>query len=303
MSQPRSRARFVAMIVLCAGLSGCHWTGGRSWFHRSPAKPAWTDPMSSTLDTTDSKPLGLEQKADLQIAVARSFESQGRMDDAKRLYLQVIESLPEHTEANHRLALLLDRKGECAAAEPYYRRIIELKPEDAEWRCDLGYSYYLQQRWPEAETEFREAIARSPGLRRAHNNLGLLLARTGRGQDAIAEFAQAGCSRAQAEANLAFAFTLAGRWQDAQAAYRRALYGDPDLTAARDGLRNIDSLLAKASQTPQNPGGMPSSREAALAGYVDAGPPAFPASSPPVTPRVADASAAPYAGPRHLPAN
>jgi Tfp pilus assembly protein PilF len=48
---------------------------------------------------------------------------------------------------------------------------------------DLGFG-----RLPEAEKEYRRALALRPGFSEAHNDLGQLLARTGRYDEAIAEF-------------------------------------------------------------------------------------------------------------------
>ena len=85
--------------------------------------------------------------------MARSLEHRGRTDDAKKMYLEAISSAPKQAEAYHRLALPYDRNGECRAAEKFYQDALERDAENAELHCDLGYSYYLQQRWQEAETQ------------------------------------------------------------------------------------------------------------------------------------------------------
>jgi Tfp pilus assembly protein PilF len=99
------------------------------------------------------------------------------------------------------------------------------------------------------------------GLSRAHNNLGLLLARTEREAEAMQAFAMAGASPAEASANLAFAMALDGRVEQAIATYRQALQFDPNLKTAREGLAALESLsthrltthVAPAQTTP--PGG------------------------------------------------
>jgi Tfp pilus assembly protein PilF len=162
--------------------------------------------------------------------LGRAARSDGRGEEG---YLEVVRVLPKRADVHHRLALLYSRKGECQAAEPYFQKAIQLDSENAELHCDLGYNHYLQKRWPEAEASLRQAIALDGSLSRARNNLGLLLARTGREPEAMREFAMAGCDRAQASANLGLALMLEGRAEHAHAEYRRALEFNPNLKAAQ----------------------------------------------------------------------
>jgi Flp pilus assembly protein TadD len=242
--------RLVALTVLLATLSGCRQFSGPQGLHLPWSKPARLGAAPALPSADESPPLRPEQKADIQIALARSLEHQGRTDDAKKVYLEAIKTDPQRADAQHLLGLLHARGGDCAAAERYYQEAIRLAPENAEPHCDLGYSCYLQQRWEEAESHLRQAIALAPDLRRAHNNLGLLLARTGREEDAFGEFAKAGCSEAESHANLAFALSLAERWDDAQAHFQRAVQIDPNLPTARQGLASLQSLAANSGQVP-----------------------------------------------------
>jgi Flp pilus assembly protein TadD len=203
------------------------------------------------LETDDAQPLQPAQKADIQIALARTLERQGRIDEAKKVYLEAIKTNPERADAHHLMGLLHARNGDCQTAEQYYQKANQLDPENAELYCDLGYCFYLQQRWDEAESNLRRAVALAPDSRRARNNLGLLLARTGREQEAFGEFAKAGCSEAEAHTNLAFALSLAERRDVAEAHFQRAVDLDPSLKTAQQGLASLRSLTANAG------GGLP----------------------------------------------
>lgn len=188
-----------------------------------------------------------EQKADVQIALARGLEHQGRTDEAKKIYLDITKAVPRRADAFHRLALLHDHKGECALAQDYYRQALEREPQNAELHCDCGYSAYLQQHWEDAEKSLRRAIALAPDCTRAHNNLGMLLARTRRDGEALQEFAKAGANEAEARANLALAMTLSNRWTEAQTEYQAALTAAPHLKAAQDGVRIVQAVAANGS--------------------------------------------------------
>src|SRR5581483_4349081 len=128
-----------------------------------------------------------------------------------------------------------------------YRKALALRPGDPDIFCDVGYSFYLQRRWAEAEMNLRQAIALRPNHARAHNNLGLLLARTGRDAESLAEFRRAGCAEAEARANVAFALSLEGNLPQAREQYRKALAADASSKTARAGLARLEAVLAKAS--------------------------------------------------------
>ena len=81
-------------------------------------------------------------------------------------------------------------------------------PGNAELLCDFGYSCYLQNDLPKAEQYYQAAINVKPDFERAHNNLGQVLARTGRQNDALRHFKYAGCDPTQATANLQLALEI-----------------------------------------------------------------------------------------------
>ncbi|HEY8887722.1 MAG TPA: tetratricopeptide repeat protein [Gallionella sp.] len=59
----------------------------------------------------------------------------------------------------------------------YYRRALDINPDLAGVRTDLGTMYWRNDDISLAEQAFREAIARDPGFGHAYVNLGLLLHR------------------------------------------------------------------------------------------------------------------------------
>jgi Tfp pilus assembly protein PilF len=105
----------------------------------------------------------------------------------------------------------------------------------------------------DAEETFRQCLVLAPQHTRAHNNLGMVLARTDRCEQALAEFRRAGCTEADAQANLAYALTLERRWLEAQAAYEQALAADPGSTTSRSGLQELEKLMAKVKTASLGP--------------------------------------------------
>jgi Flp pilus assembly protein TadD len=91
----------------------------------------------------------------------------------------------------------------------------------------------------------RQAIALAPTHERAHNNLGLVLARTHRHDEALAEFTKAGLRDADARVNLAFVLTLENNWPEARKQYEAALAADAASVAAKHGLQELETLATR----------------------------------------------------------
>src|SRR5262249_48352188 len=128
-----------------------------------------------------------------------------------------------------------------------YRKALKAEPGSANIYCCMGYSLYVQRRLPEAEMNLMQAIALNPDHYRAHNNLGLVLAQSGRPTAALNEFRKGGCGEADANSNVAFGLMLARHWPEARSYYECALAADPQSSAARKGLDELEALMAKAS--------------------------------------------------------
>ena len=95
---------------------------------------------------------------------------------------------PGLTQVCRRLAVLYDRQCDYARALPEYEQALKLSPKDADLLNDLGYCHYGRGDWAEAEKCLRRAVALRPDHRRAWVNLGLVLGRQGRWDEAIIEF-------------------------------------------------------------------------------------------------------------------
>jgi Tfp pilus assembly protein PilF len=203
---------------------------------------------------TPSAPLTAQQKADVEFAVAQSLEDQGQTDHAIQTYLGVLKKDKRRADAHHRLAILYDQKGDFDASKKHFQAALKQTPNNADLQCDYGYHCYLQQRWPDAEASLRKALALNSSLPRAHNNLGLVLARTGNEDEALREFAKAGCSEAECHANLGFGLAAENHWSRAHLHFQHALQLDPNCRMAQNGLTVLQSVTRNAGQPAAGPG-------------------------------------------------
>jgi Tfp pilus assembly protein PilF len=232
-----------AVLTISAALvSGC-----ASLPKTAPAAP----PKPAPARAEPAVKVGPRQAAEIKVEFAHMMEKQGDAGAAMNAYLDAHKQDPANLDALLGIARLLDADGHFAESMDYYKKAEKARPSDTKVACNYGYSLYLQGRYGEAEAALRQSLARQPDNAWAHNNLGLVLARTGRPADALTEFHRAGCNDADARINLAFALTLQKSWVEARTQYDKALRLDPSSAAARKGLQDLDMVLAKAAR----PGG------------------------------------------------
>ncbi|HYD71357.1 tetratricopeptide repeat-containing glycosyltransferase family protein [Azospirillum sp.] len=136
---------------------------------------------------------------------------------------------PDHAEALVALAESHAGVGQADAGAAAARRAAALRPDLAAAWLALGNAAAAGQRWAEAEAAYRAALDRAPNLVEAHENLGLVLVKQGREEEALDLLDAAGrlrperpLWRARATALLAL-----GRARDAAESYAREMEFHP----------------------------------------------------------------------------
>jgi len=215
-----------------AGVATLGLLGGCQDLNPRPKEHA----SSTFLDSGPQVRLSKRQMADVQVSMGRTAEEQGQFDQARSAYLSALERDPKRADAELRLAILDDRKGDEAGTERHFARALSLRPKDPEILCDQGYSRYLRRRWGDAEFSLKQALKIDPSHARSHTNLGLVLARQGDDSGALAEFARAGLDPADARSNLGLILALEGRFEESKREYALALAAKPTSNRAKEGL-------------------------------------------------------------------
>ncbi len=213
--------------------------------------------------------LTTEQRINTHFDLARALENQGQYDGAITEYQKVIEGfesagklrLDTRTRAriHRRVGVAFDRLGKFDKSREHYQAAQRLAPKEADVWNDAGYSEYLQGHWAEAEKALRKAVELDPSNPRLLTNLGLALAAEGQ-TDAALESLTKAAGPAAAHANLAYVLASTGQLPAARQHYTAALAIQPDLTAARDGLRR--SRPASPVPMPIGPGPRPTPSDA-----------------------------------------
>ena len=140
----RARNGWGPVVALSAGLalgglSGCGLVGKR-----------------------DSKTLGPdapESAGDVYVALAGEYYARGQMEVAQQRANQALNEDSNNPKAHMISALIYQRLGETAKAEEAFKRAVELAPKDGDIRNAAGTFYCAQKRFPEAEEQFKDAVA------------------------------------------------------------------------------------------------------------------------------------------------
>jgi protein O-GlcNAc transferase len=172
----------------------------------------------------------------------------GRLQEAERLYRQILLQQPKHAGAMHYLGLTANQQGRNDIAVDLIRRAIALRPIWAEAHYNLGVALKDKGQLDEAIAAFRQAVALKPNYAEANHNLGSALRDTGQLDEAIAAYRQAIVLRpdyAEAHSNLGNALKDTGQLDEAIAACRRAIALNPNSPEAHN---NLGSALKDTGQ-------------------------------------------------------
>lgn len=130
----------------------------------------------------------------------------------------------------------------------------ELDPANPDIDISLGLAYQARGDLRDAEKHFRSAIRKKPDYAEAHNNLGIVLSRTGRGDEAISEFeaAVANVMYPTPEAayfNMGEEYRSRGDMKKAEEMYRRSISMNNRYVVA---YTRVALLLAGRGQTEES---------------------------------------------------
>jgi len=180
-------------------------------------------------------------RADIHANLGNLLASTERSDDAADAYHHALSIDASFRPARLGLARLLNKVGKADEARQEAKLLIGQNIADASAWNILGTSERLQGRGEDAEAAFRKAIELDPNYAVARHNLGALLAQESRSEEALLELEQAasaGISGSEIDVNRASALMALNRFDDAETILSSTIRSLPNMT-------NAHTLLAR----------------------------------------------------------
>lgn len=169
------------------------------------------------------------------------------------MYRRILQHAPNHSDSLHLLGVIALQTGNFEPALELIRAAVALRPDAAVYRNNLGQILERLGRRNEARAEYEAAIERDASYAEAFNNLGQVLALEDRLKDAEACYRRAielDAEYAEPRVNLGNVFKDRGELEEAVAEYRRAIELRPDISALYSNL--LLSLHYHANYSPED---------------------------------------------------
>ena len=178
--------RIVSLIALVTTLTGCTTLMPHQlWRHEKPAESKPTpSPISQLGVALPAMKPGDERE--LNLIAADEMAKKGYWKEAIKHYKDAEAMAPEKAKLDSQLAPALAGAGEYQESLLRYRRLMEADAENSELINNFAWTLMESGDKAAAEATFRRALAIDPKSERAAVNLGLLLARQNRDDDAFA---------------------------------------------------------------------------------------------------------------------
>jgi tetratricopeptide (TPR) repeat protein len=213
------------------------------------AVPAWK--IAAAKDPTDARPYN-----NLGVALA----AMGQFQDAIDAYGNSLSINPDSSQTHNNLGSALAEAGKLDAAIEQIHKAIELNPDNGAAHVNMGHILVVSGGDREqTKLELQKGIELAPKLADGHNLYGVILAREGRLDDAIAEMQIAvdlAPRSAECHFNLGRAFAANSRFTDAVPHFEAAasLTGgkEPAILQMLAGIYSDTGKYAKAVEVAQH---------------------------------------------------
>jgi Flp pilus assembly protein TadD len=174
---------------------------------------------------------------DLHNALGWTLFQAGRTEEAVAEYQRALAVAPDHVKTHNNLALALVALGRLQEAATQYETSLRLQPK-AEIYSDLGFIMARLGRPEDALRNYRKALALDPSCASAHFNLAVASLQAGKLEEAEGHYRRALQGRDDAETHNGLGYVLAreGRTDEAIAEFRKAIAADAKYTPADNNL-------------------------------------------------------------------
>lgn len=173
-----------------------------------------------------------------RFAAGQLAESQNVPQRAVEQYLEALKLDANHQPSLFRLALVYTQTKQYPQAIEAWKRYVDVTKGSPTAYSNLGLCYELAGQPQQAEATFKVGIANAPRHEACAVNYGLMLARQGRRDEALAQL-QTVLPPAKAHYNMGSVYEQQGRLDQARQDYAKAMELDPAFRDARVRLQRL----------------------------------------------------------------
>jgi len=220
----------------CVAVIGCADSGFSPWKTALPAISSDHEPRASAASHEELPP---KEAAQACLTAAEQMQNAGQVGQAIVLYEKARRNDPSQKTIAHHLGVLYDIQGDSSRSLTEFKQAIEAEPKNADVFSDLGYYYFQRNNLTDAERELRKAIEIDPKHAKALNNLGMVLAAENRFSESFEIFSKA-VGPAAAHSNVGVLMAKQGRNDEARKEFHAALALDSTLKQPQAFLAYLD---------------------------------------------------------------
>lgn len=189
---------------------------------------------------TEKNSLSHKERANICLQTGLNLAAHQKDDHAIAQMAKARELNPQLKGVAHPLAVLYDRQGRFGLAEQEYQSALQEGKASADLLNDFGYFRYSQGRFAEARTLLTQARKLNPEHSQATTNLAMVLAAEGDFETAYELFSHA-VGPAAAHQNIGLLMLKAGRDDEAVVHLESAADRDPSLQTAQTVLAEFQA--------------------------------------------------------------
>ncbi len=170
---------------------------------------------------------------------AINAHKQGKIDEAERLYLEILKVEPKNGDANHNLGVLKVYKNDSIGAIPLFKTATEIKPNIVQFWVSYAGALINEKKFKQAELSCRKIIKLKSDFPNAYSNLGNILKKIGKFNEAEINYKKAivlNPNLAEDHYNLGNTLVELGKLDEVEICFKKAIKIKPDFAQAYNSL-------------------------------------------------------------------
>ena len=188
-------------------------------------------------------------KANELFKIAFQYHQTGQLQDAKALYCQILQIIPNHSDALHMYGVLAYQVEKFDVSANLIRKAIAINPRVPDYHSNLSLTIRSVGKLEEAIACCKRAIELKPDYAEAYNNMGVMFKDEGKPEEAISCYQKAVQLKpdyAEAYCNMGVMFKTEGKVDEAIRSFKHVIELDQENATAKH------LLAALTGKTPEN---------------------------------------------------